>query len=63
MHPTEVFASKKYHYPRGVVVKTTDNLVATQASDDVWLVTMAELQGVQERGATGCVWIHAKLLA
>ena len=69
---TEIFASTKYHYPNGVVVRTTPNVVASPSptgNSDIWTVdpTLEAAEeasvGRTERAvqpAVACVWLNAK---
>jgi endoglycosylceramidase len=59
--PTEIFASLKYNYPKGVAATTTSNLVASQpGSSNVWVVTPAGPSPPSGTDEVGCVRLRSK---
>ena len=55
--PTEIFASRKYHYTTGTAVRTTENLeVVTPVASDTIIVKPVS----GSKGGVGCVWIEKK---
>lgn len=55
--PTEVFASKKFHYPSGAVATSTNNLQVAQSdsSADIWLVTPTGPAPASGTDEVGCI--------